>query len=184
MMNKTFWIIFVVLAVILAGIFFGSKSFFPGGTTLVSTTTDVYVTSTTTLVVTNNLKTYTDATSSATFMYEDPLRLAYIRPFEWPPHIAVMNKSLSCASKERKTIGGQLYCVTSVSDGAAGSTYITYTYSTEMSGKTVSITFTLQEVQCLNYDDPKQTECLSERTQFNPDTLASDIMKTVVLKSA
>jgi len=181
-MDKTFWIMFGILAVILAGIFFGSKSFFPGGTSLVSTTTDGYV-AITTPVTSNNLKTYTDATSSASFVYEDPLPFAYIRPFEWPPHIAIENKPLSCASKDRKTIGGQLYCVTAVSEGAAGSTYITYTYATELSGKTVSLNFTLQEVQCLNYDEPKQTECLSERSLFNPDSVASDIMKTVQLKT-
>ena len=172
---------FGVLAVILGGIFFGSKSFFPGGTTLVSTTTNEFVTSTTTSEVTTNLKTYTDATSSAAFMYEDPLPLVYIRPMEWPPHITVENKSLSCVSKDKKTIGGQLYCVTAVSEGAAGSTYITYTYATEINAKTVTLNFTLQEPQCLNYDNPKQTECLNERSAFNPDTLVSDIMKTVRL---
>jgi hypothetical protein len=68
-------------------------------------------------------------------------------------------------------IGGREYCVTKVSDGAAGSTYTQYAYATaEGNDKTKIFTFTLRFVQCMNYDDPEQAECLSERDTFYPDS--------------
>ncbi len=107
----------------------------------------------------------------------DPFLSNYISAQEWPPKITVTDGGLVCAAK--KIINNSTYCVTAVSEGAAGSTYTTYSYATEKNGKIITLSFVIRAVQCMNYDDPQQTECLKERAAFDVDALADHILESV-----
>jgi hypothetical protein len=106
----------------------------------------------------------------------------------WPPEVKFTEgKELICKEggapeapngiTTKKVLSNSVpYCVTIASEGAAGSTYVTYTYATDMEGALAEIKFVLKATQCMNYSNPKQAECLAERSSFNPDTLAEKVM--------
>jgi hypothetical protein len=129
------------------------------------------------------------------------LNTKYIQAVEWPPKITVSNQPFSCVTDNQNqsgsttgsttkqgaqmvemNMGNNRYCITTESEGAAGSTYITYTYNfspIQNNKTTYSLNFTLREVQCLNYDNPQQTECLNERQHFNVNTLVGSAIDGV-----
>jgi hypothetical protein len=122
-------------------------------------------------------------------LYDSVLSTKYIKSQgNWPPEVKFdEGKEFTCKENGtpapqgsmtvKKTLAyGVPYCVTEVSEGAAGSTYTTYTYVTDMEGAVATLQFTLQFLQCENYDNPQKKECVSERATFNPDTLASTIV--------
>lgn len=125
----------------------------------------------------------------ATFQYPEKLPAKYISAISWPPQIQVSNKPFSCAqggseiSLGEKTaeriINNQAYCITEASEGAAGSTYTTYTYSFPKNNETVSFTFILQAVQCDNYDNPQKTACKTEHAAFNVDRMVGQMANSV-----
>lgn len=104
----------------------------------------------------------------------------------WPPVVKSSEGVFSCNAQgtdtsetgkvELKTIAGTQYCVTTLSEGAAGSMYTTYTYIAEIKNQLAVTTFTLRFVQCDNYNDPEKTLCKTEREQFNPDIMANGII--------
>lgn len=104
-------------------------------------------------------------------VFPQTLSTTYIHPVEWPPSIQLIAQPFSCETIPR-TLGGRMYCVNESGEGAAGSTYTTYTYATAEDATSIRVyTFTLRSVQCYNYDDPEQSACLAERAVFNPDSL-------------
>lgn len=113
------------------------------------------------------------------FTYPDQLPTKYISTQEWPPTISATNGTLTCSAK--KIINNTPYCITAVNEGAAGSTYMTYSYATEKNGKIITLSFILRAVQCMNYDDPQQTECLKERAAFDVDALADRILRSAAI---
>jgi hypothetical protein len=135
------------------------------------------------------VKTYTDAKTGVSFQYPEKLPTKYISLVEEAPTVTVTNGAMTCkaAGSETtpagatalQTIDGQAYCVTTKVEGAAGSTYTEYTYATEKEGKVVAVTFTLRAVQCANYDEPEQTACETERTNFSLDGLVAQIASTL-----
>jgi murein DD-endopeptidase MepM/ murein hydrolase activator NlpD len=128
-------------------------------------------------------KTFTDTQQGLTFKYPETLSTVYITPQTWPPTVKLSSGKPTCT--EPQVVNGQSYCVKAQTDGAAGSTYTAYTYSSAMPNvdKTVALSFTLRSVQCANYDEPKKTACDTERTAFNVDSLAYQIIGTVTLQS-
>lgn len=109
----------------------------------------------------------------------------------WPPQVSAVKGKFECAESGeevlvggrtiKKVIAGKTYCITASSEGAAGSTYTTYQYKTLINGKIASINFVLRFPQCMNYDEPKQSECLAERQMFDPDGLANAIIENARL---
>ena len=107
----------------------------------------------------------------------------------WPPEIKLTNEKFECKEggsaikvngiTAKKEIAGRDYCVTTISEGAAGSTYSNYTYRTAVGSELATFSFMLRTVQCMNYDNPKQAECLTERQAYTPDFLASTLMKNM-----
>lgn len=71
----------------------------------------------------------------------------------------------------KKEINGQKYCVIASSEGAAGSVYTQYAYTTVIDGQVYSVIFLARYVNCSNYPDQKWQECEAERTSFNLDNL-------------
>jgi hypothetical protein len=133
-----------------------------------------------TSTVPSGWKTYSK--NGITFQYPDPASYKYIAVStvaEFAPKVEILSGSFSCTSGTQTTINGKVFCKKVESEGAAGSTYSTYTYTTSISGRTIRGTFTLQFPQCGNFDDPKKTQCQTERDAFNIDSIIGKIADSV-----
>jgi hypothetical protein len=86
----------------------------------------------------------------------------YIHPIKWPPVVVISNTKFACKTS---LVNG--YCVTKSAEGAAGSTYTTYTYAKPYGSKTASLSFTIQSTQCLNYDEPQRGECVQKQADYD-----------------
>ncbi len=105
------------------------------------------------------------------------LTTKYINAVDWPPQVQVVAGPFSCT--EPKVIAGRTYCVTKVSEGAAGSTYTQYAYALALGGQVKTFTFTLRFSQCANYDEPQKSECEAERASFDPDQWIDKIVENL-----
>jgi hypothetical protein len=131
------------------------------------------------------------ADNGVTFKYPETLGTTYIKTQEWPPKVTVAEGPFTCTESGsqitengqtvKKTINGHVYCVTIQSEGAAGSTYTTYTYVTMLQNKMVSFNFVLKAVQCGNYNDPEKSDCESERANFDIDSTVDKIVQSATL---
>lgn len=109
----------------------------------------------------------------------DPLTTSYVTGQPWPPVVTVVSGPYSCPVGENQNdivterlIGTRTYCVSTHSEGAAGSTYTDYTYRT---GST-QITFRLRFPNCGNYDVAESNACSAERASFSADQLVLNAM--------
>jgi hypothetical protein len=124
-----------------------------------------------------------------TFQYPEKLPTIYMDLQDWPPQVQIINEPFGCLEAgstieragrtEIRVINGHTYCVTQLTQGAAGSTYNQYAYAKAFNDQTVIFTFTTREPQCMNYEDPKQTECLNERNSFSIDNFIDEIISTL-----
>lgn len=134
----------------------------------------------------------TTTVEDVVFNYPPILSTSYISAVEWPPQVKILKQKFSCVSSgneilaggktESRIINNRTYCVTQVSEGAAGSVYTSYTYALPKDDKTIVLTFTLRFVQCQNYDELKASECETERAIFEVDKIADEIAQTVEKK--
>lgn len=141
---------------------------------------------------TSGWSTYTDEEEGITFKYPDDIPTSYIHSVDWPPLAQITAGPFTCteagdvktkAGKTvKKTIEGREYCVTEKTEGAAGSIYTQYTYVTPKDDKLVTFSFTLQAVQCGNYDNPDKLACTNECAAFSIDPIVDDMIQTVVFK--
>lgn len=132
-------------------------------------------------------KTYNS--DGITFQYPEEFSTIYISKVDWPPQVQLINEPYSCLNAgtengrtgktEIKNINGHTYCVTTLVQGAAGSTYKEFAYAKAFNDQTVIFTFTTREPQCMNYDNPKQSECLSERESFSVDNFIDEVISTL-----
>lgn len=131
----------------------------------------------------SSTKTMFDVSQKVSFEYIDNFYLGnnlteYVMPVQWPPQIAVHSERYTCKSGS-KVINGRSYCLTTQSEGAAGSIYTTYMYKTLISKKTVSLTFIVRMPQCANYEEPKKTACEDEKKTFNINQIVDKIFQSV-----
>ena len=78
--------------------------------------------------------------------YTQPLATKYVTGASvWPPKVTTTNKAFSCTDTQ-KDIQGNMYCIKKDAEGAAGSTYTTYTYKTKVGEQLATTTFTLRTV--------------------------------------
>lgn len=136
-------------------------------------------------------KTFEDAELSYTFRYPESLETNYISTVDWPPQVQITPEPFTCTSAgdvidragktEEKVINGTQYCVSEISEGAAGSIYHQYAYGFELGESTVYLTASLRFVQCANYDEPEQSDCKNEQETFEIDTLMDRIVQTLVI---
>ncbi len=150
-------------------------------------------TSTPALGETANWETFASADNGATFRYPENLSTNYILSQEWPPELLVTDDAgFSCEEgglgingrpgmTMQKQINNIIYCIDSISEGAAGTVYTDYTYTFLKDAKLVKLNFTLAYPQCENYDDPQKTECEQERQIFDLDILINRIAESVQL---
>lgn len=109
---------------------------------------------------------------------DDELQTTYIHGQEWPPKTEVTDVKFSCKEKLVQ-ISNQDYCKQIETEGAAGSIYETYTYTTTFeNNKTLKASFTLRKSQCGNFDEPQKKECEKERAAFDIDSLVHKYLQT------
>lgn len=111
----------------------------------------------------------------------------------WPPVIKHIQGVYSCnvgttnpdinEKTVQKTINSRKYCIKSSSEGAAGSSYLAYTYTTtSLNGNGLETTsFVLRFINCGGYggpDDTQHKECKKTQTDFtsNLDNLIDSLM--------
>ncbi len=124
-------------------------------------------------------ETYSD--ENLTFTYP-PLDSPYISAQEWPPKVTVTSGVFACEGEARQ-VGERNYCVTAETEGAAGSTYTTYNYLTNLEAQNsmLTIQFTLRFVQCENYDEQEKIACETAQSALNVDELVDQIAQSVML---
>ncbi len=128
---------------------------------------------------TDTWKTLTDPKQQLSFKYPDPFPGTYVSAQAWPPKVTLSSKAFSCAAP--LVIHGNTYCMTQSSEGAAGSTYTTYRYTTHHDAGLITLDFTLRFVQCGNYDEPKQSACKTEQAAFSVPAFADTIASSLAL---
>ena len=142
---------------------------------------------------TNNLNwqnsTIQTVQGEISFGYPQNLPTTYILTQEWPPKIELTDSPFNCPETSaqnglfetitNKKINDRAYCIKATNEGAAGSTYTTYSYSTLLDNKLVTLNFVLKYPNCENYDDPQKTQCQEERQNFNLDNLIDQIVQTI-----
>ncbi|RME58215.1 hypothetical protein D6779_06975 [Candidatus Parcubacteria bacterium] len=127
-----------------------------------------------------------DGATGTSFRYPPRVGASYIHTAEWPPSVRLLDQQFSCAagndamSRTRElALQGMRMCVTESAEGAAGSLYIRYTYQFPWEGRTAALEFSLQYLQCGNYDEPQRTECRRERAAFSVDALAAKMARSL-----
>ncbi len=124
--------------------------------------------------------------------FPESLNQKYISETKWPPTVTISASDQASRCEvtgpyeepgresslptrvSRQFLAGEVYCIEAVSEGAAGSTYTEYTYTTIKDDKLVKINFTLQFLGCDNYDEPEKTACTRERITLDLDNIISE----------
>lgn len=136
-------------------------------------------------------QTKQDESTGVSYKFLQELPASYIRGENWPPVVTVDSSIHELACKitasgnslpetlEEKTIAGHVYCIYSKAEGAAGSVYTEYNYSTIKDNSLVSVSFTLQYPQCENYSGQQQTDCKNELEGFDLGALTDKLIASV-----
>jgi hypothetical protein len=128
-----------------------------------------------------------------TFKYPKELLAKYVSVVEWPPVIKIETGTYSCQTTPQeissmsditseRLVDNRTYCVNIKNEGAAGSVYSSYVYTTTKNGKLVNVSFTLQYPNCNNYDEVQRKACTSEREAFDIDGTVDRIVQSIVAK--
>lgn len=132
---------------------------------------------------------FADKTQNISFEYPPSFSTIYMRAFDWPPQVQIINGSVECVEAgseidsagitEKYAVNGNEYCVTKKTEGAAGSIYIQYAYTAQKDKKTAVFTFSVRAMQCGNYSEPQRKECEDERASFDINDLMDEIIQTL-----
>ncbi|HEU0085788.1 MAG TPA: hypothetical protein VFQ59_02415 [Candidatus Paceibacterota bacterium] len=130
-----------------------------------------------------------DQRQKISFDYPPAFDTAYIVPVDWPPQAILMNIPFTCTEAgietgragetKIETIKGTEYCITTVSEGAAGSIYTQYTYTFPKNGKQIVFAFSIRKLQCDNYEEDKKEECKEEQDSFSINTIIDKMASTL-----
>lgn len=136
-----------------------------------------------------NWETETAEEHNISFQYPESLNTDYINETDWPPQARVVDEQFSCtkAGSETERAGGteihiinnNVYCVTTVTEGTAGSIYRQYAYASDFNNETLIFTFSLRFPQCGNFNDDERQECEDEYNNFNLNDLVDSIVQSV-----
>lgn len=161
---------------------------------MVPATDTLNATSTVTVMDDWNWIPATTTVAGIEFMYPNPIPATYVSAVDWPPQVMRTPGVLSCTegamashggevtTSKLRTINAQLYCVSEARQGAAGTAYTFYQYAAQKGDFVTSVSFTLKTPQCMNYDDPRQRECLTEQKAFSVDVLADRIIESITMQ--
>lgn len=138
-------------------------------------------------------KTFTDSERGISFQYPENPVDKYMEAIDWPPQIQVLNQAFTCTEAGSETaragqtlkrmVDDRIYCVTKVTEGAAGSIYTQYAYAFPKDDKTAIFTFSIRYAQCGNYADPEKAECNNLRTAFDLDSVIDQLAQTVQIEA-
>jgi len=113
---------------------------------------------------------------------------------KYPPKFKITEGQIDCkkTSSEsdlptrtvKRKIDGRIYCIESLSEGAVGTIYTQYDYSTIKNGSLIMVSCVIRYPQCINYSEPQRTECANERETFDLDKIISYIVKNLSIKKA
>jgi len=113
---------------------------------------------------------------------------------KYPPKFKINEGQIDCkiTSSESdllsgttiRKIDGQIYCIESLSEGAAGTIYTQYIYSTIKGGSLITVSCVIRYPQCMNYSEPQRTECANERETFDLDKIIGYIVKNLSVEEA
>jgi hypothetical protein len=79
----------------------------------------------------------------------------------------------------QKELNGHKYCMAAFSEGAAGSVYTEYAYSTVIDNNVYSVQFVARYPSCSNYPTEEKLQCERERESFDLDNLVSQVIEEV-----
>jgi hypothetical protein len=130
-----------------------------------------------------------DSTTGLTFEYPRALPVKYITPFDWPPKLQITNQMFDCTEAgsetdrtgktEKMTVEGRPYCLTRITEGAAGSVYTQYSYAFPRGNTTAILTFSLRAHQCGNYPEAERVVCENERKSFVLDKTIDQVARSL-----
>ncbi|MFA7245216.1 MAG: hypothetical protein WC070_03505 [Candidatus Magasanikbacteria bacterium] len=106
----------------------------------------------------------------------------FVKLNDFPTEVKLLDEKFSCEEEgdTKKIINSTTYCVNVFSEGAAGSIFDTYNYTTSFSdNKVLEIVFTVIFPQCMNYDGLRAEDCIQEEKDFNIDYLIGRVAKSV-----
>lgn len=119
------------------------------------------------------------------FVYPEELNTDYIEVVDWPPMSQVVDEPYSCIEAgnetdragrtEEQMINDNQYCVTILTEGAAGSVYRQYAYAFAHHDQTIYLTFSLRYPQCRNYEEEQRNACENEQTSFDQGILIDEV---------
>ena len=111
---------------------------------------------------------------------------------KYPPKFKITEGQIDCkiTSSEsallsrtvKRKIDGRIYCIESLSEGAVGTIYTQYAYSTIKNGSLIMMSCVIRYPQCINYSEPQRTECANERERFDLDKIIGYIVKNLSIK--
>ena len=142
----------------------------------------------------SNWMTYNNSNLDVSFSYPKDLGTVYIHPQAWPPTISVKKSKFTCVQAispasagtvVERTLHGRDFCITATSEGAAGSTYTTYSYVSPQNyvyaqqDEVFVLSVVLRKPQCANYNDPQKSACEKELSTFNLDDMIGSITATL-----
>lgn len=125
-----------------------------------------------------------------TFQYPEELSAQYVSFVDWPPIIKTEAGTYSCKTTpqeassmsditSQKIVNNRIYCVNIKNEGAAGSVYSSYIYTTIKNDKLMTVSFTLRYPNCNNYDNEQKNDCVNEREVFDIDSIIDEIVQTI-----
>jgi len=113
---------------------------------------------------------------------------------KYPPKFKITEGQIDCkitssesgllSGTAKRSIDGRIYCIESFSEGAAGTTYTQYSYSTIKSGSLITVSCVIRYPQCMNYSEPQRTECENEHETFDLDKIIVFIVKNMSVKKS
>lgn len=144
----------------------------------------------TSLLINNQYLSFTDRGTGLKFNYPKTLESKYISENQWPPVITIIDaEQLNCPETPAESslanivisrqINNRVYCIKTFSEGAAGSIYTNYNYSTLWRQRVVNLDFILQYPRCDNYSDQQQEDCNKEREKFDLDSVVDNIFSSL-----
>jgi len=136
-------------------------------------------------------KTFIDSKQGISYAYPESLPTKYFRLQDWlgTAKLELSVKSFSCmegnavnGKTASVTINGKDYCVTTASEGAAGTIYTTYTYAVPvLSGKVAALTFVIGHVTSCTVYSGTSDETACNKETFDPNILADQIISSIKL---
>jgi len=129
-----------------------------------------------------------DQNQKVSFEYPANFSSTYIFPIDWPPEVIVRRVPFNCVPTTKKdpelgettllVIDGMEYCVTHLSEGAAGNLYTRYSYIFQKGEKQIILNFSLRQARCESYKEAEEKDCQLEQASFDLNNIINKIAQS------